>query len=93
MRIRVVALTSATAAVLALAPSPAGAVSPARSCPPPFEGPWTAAQVIAEFPPPPGFPDPTSAILSFDKNGDLLVCVKGLPNGRIDVVDNAANVG
>jgi hypothetical protein len=90
---RSLVIVSLASLALGVAPGAANAVSPARGCPPAFQGPWTAQHVIDEFPPPPGFPDPEGAILSFDKNGDLRVCVMGLPNGRIDVIDNAANVG
>ena len=35
---------------------------------------------------------PEGAILSYDKNGDQMVCVLPLPTGAINVIDNAANV-
>jgi len=71
---------------------PAGAKPPIAKCPPAFQGAFTAAQVIEMWPPPSGVPDPEGAILSYDKNGDLMVCVLPLPTGAINVIDNAANV-
>jgi hypothetical protein len=72
----------------------AGAVPPIRTCPPPFQGPLTFQQVLDEFPPPPEIPPEVieAAFDFFDKNDDGNLCVKGLPNGVINVIDNAANV-
>jgi hypothetical protein len=69
---------------------PADARPPARSCPPPFDGPLTFEQVLVKYPPPPGFPDPISLLARFDRNGDRNVCVLDIPGDPINVVDNVA---
>ena len=46
--------------------------------------------VLDAFPPPPDFPDPEGAILSFDSNDDGTVCVLPLPKGRVNLIDNVA---
>ena len=58
----------------------------------PLQGPFTAAQVIEEWLPPPDFPDPTGAVLSYDKNGDGRVCVLPLPAGSINIIDNGQGI-
>ena len=70
--------------------APVSAKTPTRRCPAAFEGPLTVAQVLVAFPPPPDFPDPEGAIVSFDSNGDETVCVLPLPNGPINIIDNVA---
>jgi hypothetical protein len=85
-------LVPIAASALVLVTVPAGAKPPIAKCPPAFQGAFTAAQVIEMWPPPEGFPDPEGAILSYDKNGDLKVCVLPLPTGGINIIDNAANV-
>jgi len=77
---------------LVMVAAPAGAKPPMASCPPAFQGPFTATQVIEMWPPPPGVPDPEGAILSYDKNGDQRVCVLPLPTGAINIIDNAASI-
>jgi hypothetical protein len=69
---------------------PAVAKQPIGGCGAGFVGPLTIAEVIEEFPPPPGFPDPEGALDAFDANGDDTLCVRGLPSGGIAVVDNNA---
>ena len=69
---------------------PVSAKAPARGCPAAFTGPLTVAQVLDAFPPPPDFPDPEGAILSFDSNDDGTVCVLPLPKGRVNLIDNVA---
>ena len=81
-----------SASALVLVAAPAGAKPPIGSCPPAFQGPFTAPQVIEMWPPPPEVTDPAGAILSYDKNGDGRVCVLPLPAGPINVIDNAAKV-
>ena len=85
-------LVPIAASALVLVAAPAGAKPPIAKCPPPFYGPLTTGQVIEMWPPPPGFPDPEGALLFYDQNGDLRVCVMPLPGGNINVIDNTANV-
>jgi hypothetical protein len=95
MRARHLILALVMAAMPAIGvPSPAGAVPPTRGCSPAFLGPWTFQQILDEFPPPPEIPPEViqAAFEFYDKNDDGTLCVMGLPNGRINVVDNAANV-
>jgi hypothetical protein len=74
--------------------SPAAAKQPKRGCPPPFEGPLTFTELLADFPPPPEIPldDILAALDSFDANDDGLLCVFGLPGDEINAIDNVANV-
>jgi hypothetical protein len=74
--------------------SPAAAKQPKRGCPPPFEGPLTFTELLADFPPPPEIPldDILAALDSFDANDDGLLCVFGLPRDEINAIDNVANV-
>jgi hypothetical protein len=77
---------------IAAAVTPAGAIKPARFCPPPYQGPLTFQQVVVEFPPPPDLPpDVVQAILdTIDTNNDGMLCAKGLPHAE-NFVDNVAN--
>jgi hypothetical protein len=78
---------------LSLSALPAGATPPIGNCPPAFQGPHTFAEIIATWPPPPGFPDPEGALAGYDLNGDGSLCVLPLPGGtNINVIDNTAMV-
>ena len=70
----------------------AGATPPVGACPPSFDGPLTFEQVVAQYPPPPGIPDPIGALARFDRNGDGSVCVLDIPGDPINVVDHIAGV-
>jgi hypothetical protein len=85
-------VTAISVAAVVVMASPAGARPPTAGCPPAFRGPFTAAQVVEMWPPPPEVTDPEGAILSYDKNGDRSVCVLPLPGGPINVIDNTASV-
>ena len=75
--------------VLAAVPASAAPRTPVGTCPPAFGGPYTTAQIVELFPPPPDFPNPEEALLAFDQNGDQLLCVRALPtDGEINVIDN-----
>jgi hypothetical protein len=92
MKMRLVAIMIMAGASLGIAVGPAAASQPTGGCPPAFVGPLTIAEVIAAFPPPPGFPDPEGALASFDSNGDGKLCVRALPHAPdINVIDNVAN--
>ena len=91
MRARTTLLVTALAlAASGAGASGAGATPPVGTCPPAFDGPLTFAQVVATYPPPPGFPDPIGALARFDKNADGSVCVLDIPGDPINVVDNIA---
>jgi len=93
MKIRRLVVASMVASLPIVATvTPAGAIKPARFCPPPFQGPLTFQQVVDEFPPPPELPpDVVQAILDgIDMNHDGMLCAKGLPHAE-DFIDNVAN--
>lgn len=81
-----------TLLLLGMGSHAAGATPPVGTCPPPFDGPLTFEQIVAKYPPPPGFPDPIGALARFDKNGDRSLCVLDLPGDPINVIDNVASV-
>jgi len=91
---RIVLVVALSAIPLLGAANGAGAVPPTRDCPPAFLGPWTFERVVEEFPPPPEVPLEAiqAAFEKTDTNDDGSLCVRGLPNGKIVIVDNAANV-
>jgi hypothetical protein len=72
--------------------TPARAARPIGGCPPAFQGPLDFATIIALFPPPPGFPNPEEVLATFDANGDLRLCVRGLPGDEINVIDNVVRI-
>jgi hypothetical protein len=79
--------------LLGLSVLPAHASPPIGNCPPAFQGPHTFAEIIHNWPPPEGFPDPEGALAGYDKNGDGSLCVLPLPGGtNINVIDNSARV-
>jgi hypothetical protein len=87
MRRLFVALVAAT--VLSLSSLAALASEPVGRCPASFEGPLTAEEIVSAYPPPPGIPDPTEALLALDRNSDEHLCVRQHADGvRIIVIDN-----
>ena len=88
MKLKRLSLPLVMAMTLGLVSTPAHAARPTGGCPRAFLGPLDFATIIALFPPPPDFPNPEEALAAFDANGDQRLCVKGLPNGDINVIDN-----
>jgi hypothetical protein len=88
MKLKRLSLALVMALALGLGVTPAHAAKPIAGCPKAFLGPLDFATIIALFPPPPDFPNPEEALAAFDANGDQRLCVKGLPNGDINVIDN-----
>jgi hypothetical protein len=88
MKLRRLSLALVMTSTLGLAVTPAQAARPTGGCPPAFLGPLDFATIITLFPPPPDFPNPEEALAAFDANGDQRLCVRGLPNGNINVIDN-----
>ena len=84
-------IVAACAACLSIAfmAGPSSAVQK-LGCAPPFDGPLTIGQVLVKYPPPPQVEDPYGAVASYDKNGDLKVCVLPLPPGSVNIVDNSS---
>jgi hypothetical protein len=92
MKLKRLSLALVMALTLGLGVTPAHAAQPTGGCPPAFLGPLDFATIIALFPPPPDFPNPEEALAAFDSNGDQRLCVRGLPNGDINVIDNVARI-
>jgi hypothetical protein len=93
MKPRLLAVVVLVSLSLSLSALPAGARPPIGNCPPAFQGPHTFAEIIAMWPPPPGFPDPEGVLARFDLNEDGSLCVLPLPGGTdINVIDNTARV-
>jgi hypothetical protein len=88
---RLFAVAALMSLPVSLSALPAGA-NPIGNCPPAFQGPHTFAEIIEEWPPPPGFPDPEGALAGYDLNGDGSLCVLPLPGDAINVIDNTARV-
>ena len=89
---RLFAVAALMSLPVSLSAVPAGASPPVGNCPPPFQGPLTFAQIIATWPPPPGFPDPEGVLAGYDKNSDGSLCVLPLPGEGLNVIDNSARV-
>ena len=90
MRRRVVSVLACSLFAVASFGATASATPPIGRCPHAFEGPLTFAQIIEEFPPPPGLPDPTPSFEPVDLNDDDRLCVRQHANGvAIVVIDNA----
>ena len=93
MKARLLAVLALVSLPLGFSVAPASASPPIGTCPPAFRGPLTFAEIIHDFPPPPGFPDPEGALAGYDMNGDGSLCVLPLPGGtNINVIDNVARV-
>jgi hypothetical protein len=88
MKLKRISLALVTTLALGLGATPAHAARPIGGCPPAFQGPLDFPTILFLFPPPPDFPNPEEALASFDANGDRLLCVRGLPRGEINVIDN-----
>ena len=92
MRRPLLLLLAGVATVLPFTPS-ATASEAEGACPPAFEGPLTPAAIVEAYPPPPGIPDPTGALIALDRNGDGHLCVRQHADGvRIIVIDDALPV-
>ena len=79
---------------MALTAKPAGASAPIGGCPPAFEGPFTFAQIIDRWPPPPDLEDPEALLAFYDINDDLLLCVQPHPRDetRPNFIDNFVRI-
>jgi hypothetical protein len=93
MRVKLL-LASVALLVIVVPSTSAQAASPSRGCPPSFIGPLTFEELIERWPPPPELPDPEGVLMSFDHNGDRMLCVMESvpqnPMGPINVIDNNA---
>ena len=96
MKLRLFVALAVVAIGLLAVPASAAPRPPTGTCPPAFQGPYTPAEVIELFPPPPDFPNPEEALLAYDLNGDRLVCIRALPaeptGGSINVIDNVVRI-
>lgn len=83
-----------TSLPLVAATGPAAAAPPVGDCPPAFDGPSTFAQILLDFPPPPGIPieDILATFDFYDKNNDESLCVLDVPGPGINLVDNDATI-
>lgn len=90
MKIRILLVGALVAAGIGVTGAAASAKPQVGGCGTGFGEPLSIAQVIHDFPPPEGFPDPEGALRAFDANGDDHLCAKPSPHGGIIVVDNRA---
>jgi hypothetical protein len=88
MKLKRLSLALVMTLAFGLGVTPAHAARPIGGCAPAFQGPLDIPTIIFLFPPPPDFPNPEEALASFDANGDGLLCVRGLPQEEINVIDN-----
>jgi hypothetical protein len=65
----------------------AHAIQPSGGCPVAFQGPYDFATVVALFPPPEGV-DPIPPLTALDANMNGQLCVRGLPGGRVNALDD-----
>ena len=90
MRRRSVSVLASSLFAVASFGATANAAPPIGRCPDAFEGPLTFTQIVEEFPPPPGLPDPIPSFEPVDLNDDSRLCVRQHANGvAIIVIDNA----